>query len=176
MSTRTLRVLAACGAAAFMAEGLMELAHHQADPFKSAIDYSTEAAFAVGLLATLAGWARLHRRIEPYARRTANWSIRVAAGGQGLLGLVALGTTLRGNDVLGPLFPLGVLAWVLGTLVYAVGIGRARILPAWQPVVLAVGTIAGIFVEPGGTLVLGAMWLLFTLAPVPVADRAFATP
>ena len=111
MSDRTLRTLAALGSVALVAQGVTELMHTQGDPLKSATDYGIEAAFAVGVLGTLAGLVAFHRRIEASVSRFGNYAMRAAAGGQGLLGLVATGTLVRGHDVLGPLFPLAVAAW-----------------------------------------------------------------
>jgi hypothetical protein len=164
MSGRLLRAATIAGALAFVGEGALELAHHQHDHFSGAADYLIEAAFAAGLLLTLAGLFALHLRQERDVSSFGTWSFRVAFCGQGALGVVALATLVRGQDALGPLFPIAVLAWVVGTIAYAVASGKAGVLPGWIPFALAGGTVVGILINPGGTIVLGALWLGLTAA------------
>lgn len=159
MSNGLLRKLTMAGALAFAAEGVLELAHHQHDHFSGAADYLIEAAFAAGLLLTLAGWFALHLRQERDLGGLGTWSFRVAVCGQGALGIVALATLVRGQDALGPVFPIAVMAWVLGTIGYAVATGRAATFARWVPIAFALGTAAGIVINPGGAIVLGALWL-----------------
>ena len=159
MSSVRLRLLTAAGAVSFIASGIAQLVHKEADPLSSVADYGIEATFAAGLLLTLAGIYALHQRQERSLSPVGLWAFRVAAAGQGLLGIVALATIARGEDALGPLFPLGVAAWALGTIAYAVATRKAGALPRWAAPLLAVGTIAGIALDPGGTIVIGAMWL-----------------
>src|SRR6476469_4546176 len=89
--------------------------------------------------------------------------------GQGTLGLVALASLLRGGDVLGPLFMLGLLFWVGGTATFAVATARAGVLPRWSGAALLVALLASFFVGPGGTVVLGVAWL--AVAGVLLGDR-----
>lgn len=166
MSSKFLQTLAIGGALAYIAEGALELAHHQHDQFSDAGDYLIEAAFALGLGLTLAGLFALHLRQERDLGSVGTWAFRVAAAGQGALGVVALATIARGQDALGPLFPIALLAWVAGTIAYAVATARAAILPRWVGPVLAVGTIVGILANPGGTIVLGALWLTFAVTAI----------
>ena len=91
-------------------------------------------------------------------------SSRVAFAGQGLLGIVGLATIFRGQDALGPLFPVGVLAWAAGTVVYSVATARAAVLPRWLAPALAIGTVVAIALNPGGAIVLGALWLVLATA------------
>jgi hypothetical protein len=169
MSSRLLRTMTMTGAVAFLAEGALELAHHQHDHFIGAADYLIEAAFACGLVLTLAGIFALHLRQERDLGALGTWSFRVAVCGQAALGAVALATIVRGEDALGPVFPLGVLAWMLGTIAYAVATRRSAILAGWVPLVLAIGTVVGILVNPGGAIVLGGLWLV--LAATVLGER-----
>jgi hypothetical protein len=169
MSSRLLRAATITGALAFIAEGALELAHHQHDHFSGAADYLIEAAFAAGLLLTLAGLFALHLRQERDLGSLGTWSFRVAFCGQGALGIVALATLARGQDALGPLFPVAVLAWVGGTIGYVVATGRAGVLARWVCVALGVGTLVGIAINPGGAIVLGALWL--TLGVLVLGER-----
>lgn len=164
MSSKMLQLLARVGAVAFVASGVTELAHHQSDPLSSAADYGIEAGFAAGLLLTLAGLYALHMRQERDVPSFGVWAFRVAFAGQGLLGIVGLATIFRGQDALGPLFPVGVLAWAAGTVVYSVATARAAVLPRWLAPALAIGTVVAIALNPGGAIVLGALWLVLATA------------
>jgi len=159
MSSVRLRLLTAAGAVALIVSGITELLHAEGDPLSSATDYGIEATFAAGLLLTLAGFYALHLRQERALPAFGAWAFRIAAAGQGLLGIVALATIARGEDALGPLFPLGVLAWAAGTLAYAAATAKAGALPRWVAALLAVGTVAGIALDPGGAIVVGSMWV-----------------
>lgn len=172
MDHRALYPAAAVGVAALVAEGVMELAHKQAEHLRSATDYGIEAAFAVGVVGSLAALALFLRPVAGSLSATTAWAVRIAAGGQGLLGLLAVGTIIRGHDFGGPLFVLGVAGWVLGTVVYAVLLWRTHVLAVWKPVVLLVGTVCGILVDPGGTIVLGLMWAVLVLAGTRTSGQA----
>jgi hypothetical protein len=158
-SAARLRLLAATGAVTFIASGIIQLLHTEGDPLSSAADYGIEATFAGGLLLTLAGFYALHLRQERDLPAFGAWAFRIAAAGQGLLGIVALATIMRGEDALGPLFPVGVLAWAAGTVAYAAATAKVGVLPRWVAPLLAVGTLAGIALDPGGTIVVGTVWL-----------------
>ena len=162
MSSKLLRALASIGGLAFIADGVIELAHRQHDPFTVAADYLIEAALACGLLLTLGGFFALHLRQERDLGGLGAWAFRVAIVGQGTLGVVALATLARGEDALGPVFPLAVAAWAGGTIAYAVATDRARVLPRWTAPALGLATIAGIALDPGGAIVLGVLWLALT--------------
>jgi hypothetical protein len=169
MSSKLLKTMTMTGAVAFLAEGALELAHHQHEHFSGAADYLIEAAFACGLLLTLAGLFALHLRQERDLGALGIWSFRVAVCGQGALAIVGFATLVRGEDALGPVFPVAVLAWLLGTIAYAVATRRAAVLAGWVPLVLAAGTVVGIVVNPGGAIVLGGLWLV--LAATALGER-----
>jgi hypothetical protein len=174
MSIKTLRTVALTGATTFIAGGALELAHHQADRFKTAADYGIEGALALGMLGTLAGLYALHLRQERDLGAAGIWSFRVAAAGQLTLAVVALATLARGQDALGPLFGIGVLAYALGTIAYGVTIARTGVLPRWVGIALPLATVLGIAINPGGTAVIGLLWL--TLASGVLDSRAAIRP
>lgn len=160
MSSKLLRALAITGGLAFIAEGALELARHQHEHFSTATDYLIEAAFAAGLLLTLAGFLAVHLRQERDLGGLGAWAFRIAVAGQGTLGIVGLATLARGRDALEPLFPIAVLAWSVGTVGYAAATARTRVLPGWLAPALGLATIVGIALNPGGAIVLGGLWLL----------------
>jgi hypothetical protein len=174
MSSKMLQLFAGVGGLTFIASGATEVAHHQGDPLKTAADYGIEVGLAAGLLLSLAGLYKLHLQQERDLSSFGVWAFRVAACGQTVLGIVAAATILRGQDALGPLFPLGVLAWGGGTLAYAVATAKAAVMPRWVPVALAVGTVTGIAVNPGGAVIVGALWL--ALAATVLGDRSALRP
>jgi hypothetical protein len=174
MSSARLRLLTAAGAVAFIASGITQLVHKEADPLSTAADYGIEATFAAGLLLTLAGLYALHLRQERELPAFGAWAFRIAACGQGLLGIVALATIMRGEDALGPLFPIGVLAWAAGTIAYSVATAKTAVFPRWVAPLLSVATVAGIALDPGGTIVVGAMWL--TLATTVLSEVGMLRP
>ena len=59
---------------------------------------------------------------------------------------------------------MGVLAWVAGTAVYSVATARAGVLPRWLAPTLAIGTVVAIALDPGGMIVLGALWAVLASA------------
>ncbi len=174
MSITSLRLAAGIGGLAFIAEGATELAHTQAHRFASVGDYLIEAALAAGLLLTLAGLLALHLRQERDTGQLGAWSFRVAAAGQGALGVVALATLLRGHDALGPVFPIALVAWLLGTVVFAFATYRAAVLPRWVAPTLPVAIIVSVALGHGGTIALGAAWLV--LAGALLGDRHALRP
>ena len=158
MTIRSLRPVALAGAVAFLAEGALEAVQPQAQPLTSAADFLMEGLFAAGLLLTLAGLLELHLRQGAAAGALGTWGFRLAAVGQGALGLVALASLARGHDVLGPLFAAALLAWLVGTVLTAVAGRRAGVVPAWAATALPVALVAGFAVGAGGLLVLGLAW------------------
>lgn len=94
--------------------------------------------------------------------RLARIGLRVAA--IGLLGLLvdsivtlASGTT----DTVGPLYPLGMLATLIGIVLMAIGWHRAQKLPRWIGPVLAIGWFLGAtpIIGGGSMLILAASFL-----------------
>ena len=102
-------------------------------------DYLVEGTFAVGLLLTAAGMVGLHAlQKENYGRigRAGFYTVVVASLGQ-VLGTVVL---LAGSTALAWLvFPVGVLAVLVGFVLYGAATLQARVLPRWCGVGLIVG-------------------------------------
>ena len=140
MNRITLPLAAALG---FAATGALQLVHEQAQPFASAADHAIEGAFLVALCAAAAAlWQR---------RRT--WAWTLAAGGHAALAVCAAATFARGADALGPLFPLGLLAILVGL----VAATASRTAPRRVPAILLAGWVVSLAV--GSPLVLAAAWI-----------------
>jgi hypothetical protein len=123
-------------------------------------DYLVEGSFAVGLLLTVVGIVSLHAlQKENYGRigRGGFWTVVVASLGQ-VLGTVVL---LAGSTALAWLvFPVGVLAVLVGFVLYGAATLQARVLPRWCGVGLIVGLPLAIALGLyGGNILFGLLWL-----------------
>jgi hypothetical protein len=94
----------------------------------------------------------------------------IAAGGHAALAPCATATVLNGADALGPVFMLGLLAALVGSITVASS-ARSRALGS----ALAVGLIASMAIGTGGAAVLGLAWIAAgTLLCPPVPSLATA--
>ncbi len=123
-------------------------------------DYLVEGTFAVGLLLTVVGMVGLHAlQKENYGRigRAGFYTVVVASLGQ-VLGTVVL---LAGSAALAWLvFPVGVLAVLVGFVLYGAATLQARVLPRWCGVGLIVGLPVAIALGLyGGNVLFGLFWL-----------------
>ncbi len=123
-------------------------------------DYLVEGSFAVGLLLTVVGMVGLHAlQKENYGRigRGGFWTVVVASMGQ-VFGTVVL---LAGSTALAWLvFPVGVLAVLVGFVLYGAATLQARVLPRWCGVGLIVGLPVAIALGLyGGNILFGLLWL-----------------
>jgi hypothetical protein len=123
-------------------------------------DYLVEGSFAVGLLLTVVGMVGLHTlQKDNYGRigRGGFWTVVVASLGQ-VLGTVVL---LAGSTALAWLvFPVGVLAVLVGFVLYGAATLQARVLPRWCGVGLIVGLPVAIALGLyGGNILFGLLWL-----------------
>lgn len=152
--------LALVAVGAYAVTGALELSHDQPTVFSDPVDYVIEAAFVVGLLASVSVLVSLCRAGLSTRPAIVGWAL--AAAGHAALATAALATALAGRETLDPLFPLGFLAIVAGYLTLAVSDLRNHLVPSRGGVVLIVGFVATAIVDNlitgGGTLVLAATW------------------
>lgn len=158
MSSKNRKLMGLAGAAALVGQGALELAHHQKDPFVTGADYAVEILFAAGLLLTIAALFDTFGHV--LATGTGRAGLGLATGGQALLGAIAAATAAHGGDVLGPLFPMAVLAWFAGSIMLAIAIRRGGGAARRIVVALPVAVLASIILSPGGAAVIGAFWLV----------------
>lgn len=159
---------AALAGVLFVAEAIVEVAHHQADHFHTAGDYAVEVAFAIALATAAAAFAALR-----HAGGRMRVGATIGAAGQGALALCSVATIVHGADALGPLFVLGLLASLVGPVVIATTGPRGRAVGA----ALAVGLVASSAIPHGGAAVLGLAWLVAASLlrdPVPEVVAAVA--
>lgn len=134
----------------FTVVGALELAHDQANPFTASFDYLIEGVFVAALAA---GAAALWQLRDAGARIP----LSVASAGHAVLLLPAAATFVRGQESLDPLFPLGVLAILLGVLAAAVADARGRVTPRAAGLLLLAGWIVAFATST--TIGVGLAWL-----------------
>ncbi len=142
--------------------------------FDSTTDYLIEVIFVVGLVGTLVAIAALHTlQRESYGRLGAAGSV-TAFVGYALLLVAATATTLAGREALDAVFPIGVLAVLVGSVLLGATTLRARKLPWWCGVLLIVGfplsVALDVAVSGAGSIVLGIAWALVGYALLPKGD------
>jgi hypothetical protein len=149
----------------FALAGVLELAHDQANPFAETLDYVIEGVFVAALAAGAAALWQLRGA-------GARIPFSVASAGHAVLLLPAGATFLRGTESLDPLFPLGVLAILIGILAAAVADARGRVAPRRTGVLLLTGWIVAFATNT--TIGVGLAWLVIAAltSRVSVARRA----
>ena len=172
----TSRHLALTAAGLFAATAAIDIPHDQAEPFVSTADFALEALFALSLAAATA-------TLVPLARASGGWLARVgfglAAVGTGALSFVAGATHVNGHDVLGGVFPVGLLAILLGCLTLAAGDLRRSVRPRYAGLVLLAALIGMIALGDGyGLLAWSAGWVAVAalLGPSPAREPSAQEP
>jgi hypothetical protein len=167
-STRfTLPPTAAAAAVLFALVGALELVHEQVNPFADVLDYAIEGVFVAALaVGTSALWQ--------LGERGARIAFRAAAVGHSVVGLAAAATFLRGQESLDPVFPLGVLAILVGLIAATVLDLRGKVAPPRAAIALLAGWVPAFILDT--PLGIGAAWLVVALlASAKLAPRRAAT-
>jgi hypothetical protein len=130
--------------------------------FDSFSDYLIEVIFVVGLAGTLVAITGLH------TLHSGRYGLPGAVGslttfiGYGLLLVAAVVTTLLGREALDAVFPIGVLAILIGSVLLGTMILRTRLLPWWCGVLLIIGLPLSVPLDVitggGGGLALAVVW------------------
>jgi len=159
---RALPAAAAAGSAAFAAQTVFQiLAPPQSQPFTSPSDYAIEILFTTGLAVITVGVVLMHRwhTATPRWGRLGAVACAVTAFGTGLLTVTTTATALAGRNVLDVAFVVGLLAWVLGSVLLAVAAFRAKSVP--RPLAVLIGAavpLATLIDEPAGPVVVAVLW------------------
>jgi hypothetical protein len=151
-------------AAMYVGTGIGSLFAPQGPVFISFSDYLIEVMFVIALLGTLVAIASLHAlQRERYGRLGAAGFL-VAFAGHALMLVAATATALAGREALEPLFPLGILAALVGLVLLWTATLRARMLPRWCGVlliaVLPLSAVLDLATGGAGSIVLGIVWAL----------------
>ncbi len=153
-------IAAMAGGVVWVISGILAIVYQGEHAPGTFADYLVEGTFAVGLVLTVVGMVGLHAlQKESYGRigRAGFYTVVVASLGQ-VLGTVVL---LAGSAALAWLvFPVGVLAVLVGFVLYGAATLQARVLPRWCGVGLIVGWPVAIALGLyGGNIVFGLFWL-----------------
>ena len=123
----------------YVLSAIISLFGSQQRGFDSFSVYLIETLFVVALAGTLVAVVGLHAlQSRRYGRLGAAGSL-IAFVGYALLFVAAAATTLAGREVLDAVFPIGVLAILVGSILLGAMTLRARVLPWWCGVLLIVG-------------------------------------
>ena len=171
------------GGAALAAGGVTEIVHSQrgADSQVAGLaGYLTLSFFIVALLAIAPSFIALARRARS---RAATWAALAAAAGTTILGLTSVTSIINGHDLalFTVLAPLTNAAWLLGSIVLAISLKRARTVPAAVAIALPLTWVATIPLGTfGGGVIAGAYYLttgyLMASNAIDHAGRAVTQP
>ncbi len=144
----------------YIIQAVMGVVQPQGEVFTSRYDYLFEAVFVVALLATLVALGGLHIRQSGRTGRLGMASFLAAFVGTGLLLVSAAATLVAGQNTLDLFFLLGVLASMIGVILFGISVIRAKVLPRWCGVALMLGLPSSVlFANIGGGMLLGLTWI-----------------
>ena len=123
--------------------------------------------FTVGLLLLVAGVRAVNRGRD--GRLGTIGFVITAVGSVAVLICLAASLVTRSENSLGPVYVLGSFATMLGVLVFAIGTIRARVLPWWIAVALAVTWVVGGLVGDNGPLGFKGSALLLAATAITMA-------
>jgi hypothetical protein len=148
----------------YVLSAILSLIAPQQRVFDSVSDYLIEIIFVVALAGTLVAIVGVH------ALQSGRYGPLGAAGslitfvGYALLFVAAAVTILAGREALDAVFPIGVLAILVGSILLGAMTIRARMLPWWCGVLLIVGfplsVASDVAIRRAGGIALGIVWAL----------------
>jgi len=150
------------GGAALAAGGVTQIVHSQRGAESQVVGvagYLTLSFFIVALLAIAPSFIALARRTRS---RVAAWAALAAAAGTTILGLTSITSIINGHDLalFNVLAPLTNAAWLLGSVVLAVSLKRARRVPAAIAIGLPLTWVATIPLSTAGGGVIASAYYL----------------
>lgn len=153
--------LAALAAGSFyIAQALLGLWRPQQEIFQSLSDYWIECFFVAALLSTLGGLRTIRCRHLGKLSMLFTAGLAVAAAGISGILVSAVVTLLHGQNSLGLLFMVGLLATLIGNALLGIAIVRANVLPTWLGLLLIIGWPLSIaLADFGGGMIVGLVWL-----------------
>jgi hypothetical protein len=150
------------GGAALTAGGVTQIVHSQRQADNQVVGvagYLALSFFIVALLSIAPSFVALARRARS---RVAAWAALAAAAGTTILGLTSITSIAAGHDLalFNVLAPLTNGAWLLGSIILAVSLKRARRVPAAVAIGLPLTWVATIpLATHGGGVLAGAYYL-----------------
>jgi hypothetical protein len=168
--TITTRHLALLAGTLFAVTAAINIAHDQPPVFDSSMDYVLEAVFTLSLVAGAATLFSLLRAASGWAARI---GFGLAGSGTAVLAYVAGATHVSGREVFDAVFPMGLLAIMVGYVVLAVADLRRKVQPRYAGVAL-VGSVVAMMVlgEGYGVIAWSAGWFAVAALLSPAQVRA----
>jgi hypothetical protein len=166
----SLRHLALAAGSLFAATAAVDIPHVQNTAgFEGPADYVLEVLFSLSLAASAASLWRLRGAATTRGVRI---GVTVPLAGYALLTVVTAATAAAARNVLGPLFALGLLLVLTGSLALAMLDLRGRIEPRGVGAALVAGVVAMTLLGEGyGLLAWSAAWF----AVAALAHRGYVT-
>ena len=171
------------GGAVFIAGGVTEIVHSQRGADSQVVGvagYLALSFFIVALISIAPSFIALARRARS---RVATWAALAAAAGTTILGLTSITSLVTGHDLalFNVLAPLTNAAWLLGSIILAVSLKRARRVPTTVAIGLPLSWAATIPLGTfGGGVIAGAYYLtigyLMASDAIERADRTATQP
>ena len=150
------------GGAALTAGGVTQIVHSQRQVDNRVVGvagYLALSFFIVALLSIAPSFIALARRARS---RVAAWAALAAAAGTTILGLTSITSIINGHDLalFNVVAPVTNAAWLVGSIILAVSLKRARRVPAAVAVGLPLTWVATIpLATHGGGVLAGAYYL-----------------
>ncbi|MBV9810238.1 MAG: hypothetical protein JO286_23880 [Solirubrobacterales bacterium] len=168
-------------AAIFAAVAVFDLVAHPASQhaLSSYKEYVLTATIFPAVAAVLWVLVALEALQSDHRERIAGIGLRVAAIGLSGLVVDAIVTLASANtDTAGPLYPIAMLATLIGIVLLAIGWHRARRLPRWIGPALAIGWFLGAtpIIGDGSMLILAAAFLAIAAGLRHNATAALTAP
>jgi hypothetical protein len=164
----------------YVLSAIISLVAPQQRVFDSFSDYLIEILFVVALAGTLVAVVSLHALQSGRYGRLGAAGSAITFIGYALLFVAAAATTLAGREVLDAVFPIGVLAILVGSILLGAMTLRARMLPWLCGVLLIVGfplTVPlDVAISGAGGIVLGIVWALVGYALLSRGGAAVQQP
>lgn len=152
----TTRHLALAAGALFAATAAIDIPHDQPPVFGSALDYVLEAVFTLSLVAGALTLGSLFGAARSWVARA---GFGIAGLGTATVAFVAGATFVSGREVLDTVFPVGLLAIMLGYVVLAGSDLLRKVEPRFVGMALAGSVVAMVALGEGyGVLAWSAGW------------------
>lgn len=185
MSRSQLRPLAGAavvGGIAWIVFGVLSVASPSSEgnakvDLNSTGEYLGFSLFALCLALSVAAIAALHLHQRGADGRLGRIGAIVAGGGAAAQCVVISGIVVNGAETswFGIAAPLAILTWIVGTIVLAIAVRRAGLMPGWVALLLPVVTVFAIIGSDAGTSVLIGVFQVVVGLRVARAAGASAT-
>lgn len=146
----------------------------QAVELTSTVDYLSFGIFAAALALTLPGLIALHVHQRGADGRLGRIGLLVALAGAGAQCVVISTIVATGEEPswFGVAAPAAIGTWFVGSIMFAIALRRAKVMPGWVGPVLPVVTLLAIVGSEAGTSVLIGAFLIVVCGRIAAAASA----